>query len=83
MAVGDQKGLFVISGLERNWFPTNQLAQPFPLKVTVNVKGVSFLMEYSKEKNEEYRINPVLKLINNEAKDHLQLSQLYSKNRFG
>lgn len=46
VALGDECGMFVISGLKRNWFPTNQLAQNHPINVSVKVEGVEYEMDF-------------------------------------
>ncbi|MBC6366821.1 VOC family protein [Algoriphagus sp. AK58] len=46
VALGDECGMFVISGLNRNWFPTNQLAQNHPINVSVKEKGIEYKLDF-------------------------------------
>ena len=45
-ALGANSGLLVISSSKRNWFPTDQLAQFFPLKLIVNVLDEDQILDF-------------------------------------
>lgn len=38
-ALGDEQGLLIIVNVDRNWYPTAQKAQPFPVKMVFNNGG--------------------------------------------
>jgi catechol-2,3-dioxygenase len=46
-AMGNASGLFVISGNERNWFPTSTKAVRFPVYVRFEENGNEFELNYS------------------------------------
>jgi catechol-2,3-dioxygenase len=39
-ALGDAHGLFIVSAKNRHWFPTEKMAQRFPLRIKVEEKGL-------------------------------------------
>lgn len=45
-ALGNAEGLFVISGNERNWFPTNMKAMKYPVYVKFEEKGNFYELNY-------------------------------------
>lgn len=45
--LGDNHGLFIVSGTNRNWFPTMQKAQPFWTKVIFENKGKQYEMIFN------------------------------------
>jgi hypothetical protein len=46
-ALGANSGLLVISSSKRNWYPTDQLAQFFPLKLIVNVLDEDQILDFN------------------------------------
>lgn len=38
-AIGDDNGLFIVVDKQKNWFPTNLQAKPFPAKATIHYDG--------------------------------------------
>lgn len=47
VAVGDDKGLFVISNSKRNWYPTQELAEKWKIRCMIKVDGKEFELEYN------------------------------------
>jgi catechol-2,3-dioxygenase len=39
-ALGDANGLFIVSAKDRHWFPTENIARHFPLRIKVEEKGL-------------------------------------------
>lgn len=46
-ALGDDNGLFILSGKERNWYPTPVPARPFWTRVVFEEKGVRMVLVHS------------------------------------
>jgi catechol 2,3-dioxygenase-like lactoylglutathione lyase family enzyme len=44
--LGDNDGLFIVSGENRNWFPTMNQAQPFWTKVVFENNGKQYILEH-------------------------------------
>jgi hypothetical protein len=38
-AIGDDRGLLIIAGLERNWYPTDKPSKSFPTKIVFHANG--------------------------------------------
>lgn len=47
VALGDENGLLVISGLKRNWYPTNQAARVAQLAAVIKNSGTIFKFSHS------------------------------------
>lgn len=47
VALGDDKGLFVISNPLRNWYPTHNLAEKHKIEVTINLNNTEYMLEFN------------------------------------
>src|SRR5690606_13508135 len=47
VAIGDDRGLFIISNPNRNWYPTQQLAEKWKVKGKIKAKNTVYDFEYN------------------------------------